>query len=196
MELDFRRNTLERAMLPDGFFWRAWDPQSLRVHAAVKCAAFHGELDSQLFASLSTYGGCEELMRSIAAHPGFLPQATWLIELEGSSHSGPLPCGTIQGVAVNHTVGSIQNVGVLPDFRGLGLGRALVLKALAGFRRDGLLRVSLDVTAENRPAAELYQSIGFRITSTSYRELLMEPMQTPRAYFSRGAVSDSGRSSG
>lgn len=171
MELDFRRHTLERAVLPAGFVWRAWDPRSLRIHAAVKCASFRQELDSHLFASLSTYAGCEELMRGIAAHSGFLPQATWLIELAGADLNCPLPCGTIQGLATNSTQGSIQNVGVIAEFRGKGLGRALVLKSLAGFRRHGLLRVTLDVTAENKPAVELYQSIGFRTISTTFREL-------------------------
>ena len=171
MELDFRHQPLEKAVLPAGFAWRAWDPGSMRVHAAVKCASFHQELDSHLFAALSTYAGCEELMRGIAAHSGFLPQSTWLIELPGSDLNCPLACGTIQGLAANTTLGSIQNVGVLPEFRGKGLGRALVLKSLAGFRRHGLLRVSLDVTAENKPAVTLYQSIGFRTVSTSFREL-------------------------
>jgi len=171
MELDFRRHTLERAVLPDGFLWRAWEPQFLYVHAAVKYASFRQELDSHLFAALSTYAGCEELMRGITSHSGFLPQATWLIEFPGTDPLAPLPCGTIQGLAINNSLGSIQNVGIIPDLRGRGLGRALVLKSLAGFRRHGLLRVSLDVTAENTPAVELYQSIGFRTISTSYREL-------------------------
>jgi len=171
MEIDFRRHTLERAVLPPGFSWRPWEARCLRMHAAVKCASFHGELDSHLFHTLSTYAGCEELMRGIAAHSGFLPQATWLIECRGSETTGPIPCGTIQGLVVNHALGAIQNVGVIPDFRGFGLGRALVLKALTGFRRDGMQRVYLDVTAENAPAVALYRSIGFRVMSTSFREL-------------------------
>ncbi|WP_437226881.1 GNAT family N-acetyltransferase [Planctomicrobium sp. SH661] len=171
MQLDFRRISLQRAVLPEGFIWRAWSPRLLRDHAAVKCASFHREMDSHMFAALATYAGCEDLMRGIAKHSGFLPEATWLIEFVGNEIAGPVPCGTIQGISLNTTQGSIQNVGVVADYRGLGLGRALVLKSLAGFRRDGLLRVSLDVTAENTPAVELYKSIGFRSVSTSYREL-------------------------
>lgn len=171
MEFDFRRRLLERAALPSGFAWREWNPSWLREHAAVKCASFHKEMDSHLFASLGTYAGCEELMRGIVAHAGFLPEATWLVEFRGNKGAAPIPCGTIQGLVLNTTVGSIQNVGVLPDFRGQGLGRALVLKSLAGFRRDGMLRVCLDVTAENTPAVELYESIGFRGISTSFRIL-------------------------
>jgi ribosomal protein S18 acetylase RimI-like enzyme len=171
MEIDFRQAPAERAALPEGYRWQAWHPRLLRSHAAAKFASFEQELDSQLFLSLASTSGCEELMRGIVHHPGFLPQATWLIEFTGNGFANPLPCGTIQGLAHSTTLGSVQNVGVAPEHRGLGLGRALVLKSLAGFRRFGLLRVYLDVTADNEPAVELYRAVGFRVVSTSYKEL-------------------------
>jgi len=172
MEIDFRRTSIARAVLPDGFRWRPWEPSLLKLHASVKWTSFRSELDSHLFTSLSTLGGCEELMRGISSHSGFLPQTTWLIEAPaGDNLSGPIPCGTIQGISLNHSLGSIQNVGVIAGYRGLGLGKALVLKSLTGFRREGLVRVFLDVTAENTAAVELYRSIGFRNISTTFREL-------------------------
>ncbi len=171
MEVDFRHAVLPRATLPVGYRWQPWQPQLLNRHAAVKCASFHRELDTHMFEALGNLGGCLDLMRGIADHHGFLPQATWMIEFAGNEFAEPIPCGTIQGLAHSTMLGSIQNVGIVPEHRGFGLGRALVLKALWGFRAYGLLRVYLDVTAENKPAVELYQSIGFRCVSTSYREL-------------------------
>jgi ribosomal protein S18 acetylase RimI-like enzyme len=140
-------------------------------HAEVKWASFERELDSRVFPALGTLAGCEELMRGIVQHSGFLPQATWLIEFAGNDFFDSAPCGTIQGLVHSSTLGSIQNVGIVPEHRGFGLGRALVLKALSGFRRYGLLRVYLDVTAENGPAVELYRTVGFRHVSTSYSEI-------------------------
>lgn len=176
MEIDFRHAPAQRARLPEGYRWVAWHPRLLRLHAAAKCASFEREVDSRMFFSLGSFQGCEELMRGISQHPGFLPQATWLIEFTGNEFIQPLPCGTIQGLGHSTTLGSIQNVGVVPEHRGLGLGRALLLKSLSGFRQCGLLRVYLDVTADNLPAVELYRSAGFRHVSTSYREL-PEPIE-------------------
>ena len=65
----------------------------------------------------------------------------------------------------------IQNLGVLPEYRGLGLGRALLLKALHGFCRLGLMRGSLEVTARNKRAVRLYHRAGFNIKKTIYREM-------------------------
>ena len=63
----------------------------------------------------------------------------------------------------------IQNIGIVPGHRGLGLGTCLIERSLAGFRMHGLLRVSLEVTADNRRAVQLYQRLGFRRTRTVYK---------------------------
>ena len=55
-------------------------------------------------------------------------------------------------------IGAIQNLGVVPAYRGMGLGRALVRQALDGFYQAGLRRAYLEVTAENSAAVQLYRS--------------------------------------
>ncbi len=52
---------------------------------------------------------------------------------------------------------------------GLGLGRALVRQALAGFRGAGVIRAYLEVTAENAGAVRLYREAGFRRAKTLYK---------------------------
>jgi mycothiol synthase len=52
-------------------------------------------------------------------------------------------------------------VGVDPDQRGLGLGRALTLVGLRYLRSQGLFQVMLYVDESNTPAIRLYQSLGF-----------------------------------
>jgi ribosomal protein S18 acetylase RimI-like enzyme len=66
-------------------------------------------------------------------------------------------------------MGAIQNVGIVAAHRCRGLGRALVLQALHGFRLAGLGRAFLEVTAENDPAVRLYHSLGFRRRKTLYK---------------------------
>lgn len=184
MEFDLRRATVPDAVLPEGYVWVPWHPSLVTAHARVKYQCFKGELDSQVFVSLNDLPGCERLMRDIAAHEGFVPQATWMVRFVGNEFHGPVLCATIQGLRTSRWAGAIQNVGVVPEHRGFGLGRALVRRALLGFREAGLQRVSLEVTAANRPAVQLYRRVGFRHVRTGYRQVhhaATEPAATPLA---------------
>lgn len=149
--------------LPPEFSWVPWDESLLDQHAEVKYRSFRDEIDAQVFPCLADRYGCQRLMREIRRKPGFLPAATWLVVARDGY------CATIQGVADRGPIGAIQNVGVVPAYRGLGLGRALVRKALEGFHGAGLRRVFLEVTAENSGAVMLYREVGFRRAKTLYK---------------------------
>ncbi|MDA1013873.1 MAG: GNAT family N-acetyltransferase [Planctomycetota bacterium] len=165
--------SIAKPVLPEGFQWVAWHPAILESHAEVKSRSFEHEIDTQLFRSLTNIEGCRRLMREISLHHEFVPDSTWLIRHQLNRNDPVESCGTIQGVKRSRLVGAIQNVGTVPEHRGLGLGRALVLQSLLGFRRAQLSRVTLDVTAKNTLAVELYQSIGFRLIRTMYKEVLV-----------------------
>jgi GNAT superfamily N-acetyltransferase len=163
MERDFRQPLPAVPPLPDGYYWLPWDDVLLTAHARAKYASFHAEIDAQVFPSLATETGCVQLMRAIRLKPGFLPGATWLLANGGDY------CGTIQGVRERSGLGAIQNVGVAPGHRGRGLGAALLLQALHGFRLAGLPGALLEVTAQNEVAVRLYRRYGFRCRKTVYK---------------------------
>jgi len=94
--------------LPAGYFWLPWDDVLLTRHAEVKFGSFQDEIDSQVFPSLGTYGGCVGLMQAIRGKSGFIPGATWLVA-QGIEY-----CGTVQGVRERNGHGAIQNLGVIP----------------------------------------------------------------------------------
>ncbi|MCC6793286.1 MAG: GNAT family N-acetyltransferase, partial [Thermomicrobiales bacterium] len=75
--------------------------------------------------------------------------------------------GIVRG-RLNHgqeaAVGEVDFIGVLPEWRGRGLGRALLHWAVADLRRRGAGPVSLHVEAQNQQALGLYESSGFRQT--------------------------------
>jgi GNAT superfamily N-acetyltransferase len=154
--------------LPAGFEWIAWRDNLLEAHAEIKFHCFHDELDSWVFPSLGSRPGCSELMRNIATRATFVPEATWLLANEFGA------CGTVQGLR-DKSYGAIQNLGVLAEQRGRGLGKLLLLKALHGFRRAGLRRAYLEVTARNEAAVRIYRGLGFRATRTLYRGVSLAP---------------------
>ena len=53
-------------------------------------------------------------------------------------------------------------MGLLPAYRGRGLGRRLLTSALEAAARAGLVRIELEVYASNKPAIALYRAAGFR----------------------------------
>jgi len=154
---------LPTPILPPGFQWLPWSEDVLHAHADVLFGSFHQEIDAVIFSSLGNSHGCVTLMNVVSRRLNFLPGATWAVV-------GPAgPCGAIQGLHERGGVGAVQNVGVTPAWRGRGLGEALVLQALHGFRRAGLGRALLEVTAQNEAAQRLYRRLGFRRTKTLYK---------------------------
>jgi len=162
MEIDLD-GSLPPPVLAPPYHWVGWDESLLESHAEVKFQSFRDELDSQVFPCLGERNGCRRLMREIRRKPGFLAVSTWLIACPDGY------CGTVQGVMDRGPIGAIQNLGVVPAYRGRGLGRALVRQALEGFYQAGLRQAYLEVTAENSSAVQLYRAIGFRRSKTLYK---------------------------
>jgi GNAT superfamily N-acetyltransferase len=168
MEVDL--STLPPLTLPDGFSCLPWSEDLLQTHAEVLFGSFQGEIDANVFPSLGDLIGCQALMIEISRKWGFLPGATWLLTGPGGA------CGSVQGIRERSGVGAIQNLGILPFWRGQGLGQALLLAALHGFHTAGLARAMLEVTAENEPAVCLYRGLGFR-----KRKILYKAVPDPRS---------------
>jgi len=71
-------------------------------------------------------------------------------------------------------LGAIFGLGVLPEHRRKGYGRALLLLAIEKLKEANAQEIMLQVAAENSNALNLYKSCGFEETSTmDYFELKM-----------------------
>jgi ribosomal-protein-alanine N-acetyltransferase len=68
--------------------------------------------------------------------------------------------GAIAG-ELDATGGGISTLGVLPEARSRGVGRALATALLDRFSAAGVSRVTLGVRADNAIAIALYESLGF-----------------------------------
>ncbi len=113
--------------------------------------------------------------RSFHGHWGHVPRSfeVWWRELEHVSGGDRtyLFVAVRDGVLVGETsglprrfgMGWVGTLGVLPEARGLGIGRALLLRSLAEFWSRGVRRVGLAVDAANETGAtRLYESVGMR----------------------------------
>lgn len=170
MEINLAGRDLTPRPAPAGYRLIPWDPTMLDAFAEAKYQSFRQELDVNVFPCLGQRDGCRRLMNEIVCKPGFLPEATWLLTYSRTSWGKRECCGTVQGVRDRSTgLGSIQNVGIAPMHRNAGLGTILLLHSLQGFRRAGLTRVYLEVTAQNEGAIRLYRRMGFVNVKTVYK---------------------------
>jgi RimJ/RimL family protein N-acetyltransferase len=161
MEIDL--NGLPPLELPPGYTFLGWHAGLLTAHAETLYASFFQSVDVIVFPSLGDRAGCRNLMSEIIRRPSFEPWATWLL-----TH-GDEYIGTVQGIRERSGMGAIQNIGIVWAHRGRGLGSALLLQALHGFRLSGLGRAFLEVTAENDAAVRVYRRMGFRRRKTLYK---------------------------
>ena len=168
MEIPLRR-LINSPTLPHGYQFLPWDERLVDLHADVKYRSFKGELDSQVFPCLGDSLGCRRLMGEISNKSGFVPQATWLAVFSDEDGTTDF-CGTVQGIR-DETLGGVQNLGVTPEHRGIGLGTCLLQQALIGFRQANAQTAYLEVTAQNSSAIRLYRRLGFHHVKTVYKSV-------------------------
>ncbi len=153
----------------EGIQFLPWSPQLCRQHAEVKWESFRDEIDAHVFPCLGEREGCRQLMREIIGRNEFVPSATWLACRATDFSLALQPCGTVQGLMTSAREGAIQNIGVHPAFRDLGIGRGLLSFALRGFQEAGCRFVHLEVTVQNKAAIRLYERFGFQRVETLFK---------------------------
>ena len=82
-----------------------------------------------------------------------------------------------RNVQLGREQGVVEDLGILPEHRQKGLGRALLLEGMRALRRRGCTHLALGVDSQNPTGAlRLYESVGFREwrTVVAFRKLLRE----------------------
>ena len=75
------------------------------------------------------------------------------------------PVGSLK-VYTNGPGAGIYAFGVRPEYRGQGLGRAILTATIRLLQAEGRTPMTLEVETENTPAVNLYRSCGFQTTTT------------------------------
>ena len=122
--------------------------------------------------------GIEDRQALVTLEQGIFPEDPWttgMIAQELSSGrsvyfgvcvnddavAAPVLCG-YAGIALGIDA-DVMTMGVLPDFRGRGLGRVLMDALIDVARRWGSERVFLEVRESNAAAISLYENSGFEV---------------------------------
>jgi len=182
------------------FTLHPWRDDDALAHAFVMHHGFCDEVDANLFfRTFCDRARCNELMAALGRLPELFRPGSSLCRIapenladalpeegplrkqarecfrvalnEGVATSIGIPVGTVQVVLRDTKTAAIHNVVVLPQFRSLGIGRFLVLQALHAAQQEGLQKITLDVTAENRRAVKFYEKLGFLRARTIFREV-------------------------
>ena len=99
----------------------------------------------------------ENWRRFMLEDPMFDPEAWFLAVAEGR----------IVAAALNWDEGYVKDLVVHPDWRGRGLGKALMLQTFGEFSRRGLPRVTLKTDSNNPTSAwRLYERVGMKTERT------------------------------
>lgn len=144
MRYDLRAGGPPGAALPPGLALHEWTP----------------DLAARFFAAY------EAAFRERPGFPGW-PAERWVAWTAGDDEFRPQwsllaagPDGDGDAGFVTSAEGWIVQVGVVPAWRGRGVGGALVAEALRRMRAEGVDKALLDVNVDN-PAARLYTRLGF-----------------------------------
>jgi mycothiol synthase len=128
------------------------------------------------------WGYTEELLEEWLEWYGgdyFDPALTYLGVDPGGQVVGMCMCVIYpeRNVKLGREQGVVEALGVLPDHRSRGLGRALLLEGMRALRRRGCTHLAIGVDSQNPTGAlHLYESVGFREwrTFVAFRKLLRE----------------------
>lgn len=115
----------------------------------------------------------EDIIESHLASGVFDP-GRWVLAYEDATAVG---CALVS-VTDDPRVAELVYMGLVPEARGRGLGRALLHNAISGLRRGLAQRIVCAADRRNTPALRLYESFGFRAFSD--RRAWVLPVAGPR----------------
>jgi ribosomal protein S18 acetylase RimI-like enzyme len=148
------------APLRAGIVLRPLRREDLTAAAEIIFKSHQQSVDAALNLTYSTPATCRTFVETLVVRSGcgqFDAEASRFAE--GSR--GPL--GVLIASRLSRTNGHVCQVSVAPEAEGSGIGRALVGRALAAFREQGLTSATLSVTAQNTRAHRLYELAGFTV---------------------------------
>jgi ribosomal protein S18 acetylase RimI-like enzyme len=148
-------NLPEMAPLPDGMTIRSLDGESeAAAYVTLHRAAFESDF--------MTVGWRAQTLR--------MPQYRPELDLVAVTPEGRLAGFLVGWLDEARQLAQIEPMGMHPDFRGMGLARALLFEGLRRFQAHGAIEAIVETESGRSPALQAYQSVGFAPAHTIIRK--------------------------
>ncbi len=142
---------------------RRWTEQDYQPSAGIITAAYRAHIDSEINDQYRTNAGSLRFLNNIVRFPGcgvFDAEASFVaIHQPTDSLIGLILCSRVRD-----DVGHVTQVCLLPEYRGEGIGEALMAATSNALRRRRFNLLTLTVTEANHRAVDLYRKLGFEET--------------------------------
>jgi ribosomal protein S18 acetylase RimI-like enzyme len=139
---------------------RPWTEGDYQGSAAVITAAYRGHVDAQINDQYHTLSGSLRFLNNIVRFPGcglFDGESSFVaLDRKAKSLIGLILCSRVR-----NDVGHVTQVCVLPEYRGRGIGEALLAATECNLRKRNFNSLSLTVTEANSKAVALYRRLNF-----------------------------------
>jgi ribosomal protein S18 acetylase RimI-like enzyme len=139
---------------------RRWTEQDYQPSAAVITSAYRNHVDSEINDQYRTLSGSLRFLNNIIRFPGcgtFDAESSFVaVNKRNLSLVGVILCSRVR-----YDTGHVTQICVLPEHRGLGLGKALLAATVRNLTQRKFSALSLTVTEANSPAVDLYARLGF-----------------------------------
>ena len=151
-------------------FWEGvavvgWAASHYQAAAELIHASYANHIDAHINDQYRTLHGSLRFLHNIVRFPGcgvFEPGASWVLrDRTSGALVGMVLCSRVAG-----DVAHITQICIAEEYRGRGLGKALLRHCVAHLVQAGYSAITLTVTEQNQPAVRLYDELGF---STRHR---------------------------
>ena len=139
------RDLIPEPVVPAGFSIRSATFTDAEQLAAIRNSSFGGSWTGDIY------------HKQVMGSPGYHPEQEIIVV----APDGRVAAFTVIRFDEINQVGLFEPVGTHSDFRRMGLARSLMLHALRRMQAHGMTEASVEHTADNMPARELYRSLGF-----------------------------------
>lgn len=142
-----------------------WNDRFFEACARLIRLAYTDHVDGEINDQYRSHAGALRFLKNIILLPGcgqFQPAASFVLRSPGSDEL----LGAVLTSAVAPGVGHTTQICIQPGYQGHGLGRQLMLAAIAALRRQRFTELTLTVTSANASAVHLYDTLGFRTIKT------------------------------
>jgi ribosomal protein S18 acetylase RimI-like enzyme len=162
-----------------GLVMRRWAESDFAAAGRLIAACYERHLDSHINEQYRTAAGSQRFLHNIVRFPGcgyFDAESSRTLALPGTTELvGLLLCSRVR-----EDVGHVTQICVAPEYRGRGLGKALMRECAMNLVQRGFQLLTLTVTASNRSAVGLYEQLGFRGTHR-FDAMVWDPSEHGRA---------------